>query len=225
MVGAESCGAEGIEDEIVDFDLGHAGAGTEGGRDLVERATADGIDQDAGVLVRAVGVLAPAGFEELDQVGRGDDFDTQGTDHLHRPGIDVRNVGNGAIGRILHGDAPAALKNPRECGRLFLPAGVMNDLAGQRGEDIGFDAVGQADGVAFSWDEIVPAPGDRLRGFETENAVSDGVAAVVVEEEPSIQALLAEGRLNLSDAHETTLSRLKGVPARCATGRREAVPG
>jgi hypothetical protein len=41
-------------------------------------------------------------FETLNQVGGGHDFDAEGADQFERPAIDARDVGDGAIWRIIH---------------------------------------------------------------------------------------------------------------------------
>ena len=78
----------------------------------------------------------------------------------------------------------------------LLPGGVGVFAAGEGVELAGFDAVDELAGLAFGGDEVEPAAGDEAVLVEAEDAVGDGIAMVVVVEEPAVEVLLAQGRLN-----------------------------
>ena len=56
-------------------------------------------------------------------------------------------------------------------------------------------------GVAVGGDEIEPAASDVHAGVEAEDAVGEGVAVVMVVEEPGVEAGLAQGGLDGGDVH------------------------
>ena len=51
-------------------------------------------------------------------------------------------------------------------------------------------------GFAFGGDEVEPAAGDEGVWVEAEDAIGDGVAVVVIIEEPAVEVVFAQGRLN-----------------------------
>lgn len=164
---------------------------------------------------------APARFEELNEVGGADDVDAQSAHKLHCAGVDHGDVGHGALGRILHGDAVSALHHAAEAVRELLPAGVENVFPGQSGEGLGFNLVSQSARLAVGGDEIEPAARDHGAGGEFEHAVGDGIAIMMVEEEPAVQGLLAQRGLNFREPHTVPLLHVTLVLklARPATSR------
>jgi len=54
---------------------------------------------------------------------------------------------------------------------------------------------------AGGWDQVVPAPGDVGVRVETEDAGGDGVAMMVVVEEPAVELSFAEGGLDGFQLH------------------------
>ena len=83
----------------------------------------------------------------------------------------------------------------------FLPGGVLRLGAGEGVELAGLDAVDELAGLAVGGDEVEPAAGDEGVLVEAEDAVGDGVAVVVVVEEPAVEVLFAERRLNRVEVH------------------------
>ena len=55
--------------------------------------------------------------------------------------------------------------------------------------------------LAGGGDVVVPAAGDVGFGVEAEDALADGVAMVVIVEEPAVVAGVTEGRLNRVQVH------------------------
>ena len=78
----------------------------------------------------------------------------------------------------------------------LLPGGVCVFAAGEGVELAGLDAVDELAGFAFGGDEVEPAAGDEAVFVEAEDAIGDGVAVVVVVEEPAVELVLAERGLN-----------------------------
>ncbi len=73
--------------------------------------------------------------------------------------------------------------------------------AGEGVELAGLDAVDEFFGLAGGGDEVVPAAGDVGVRVEAEDAVGEGVAVVVVVEEPAVEFIFAEGGLDGGEVH------------------------
>ncbi|WP_433983681.1 hypothetical protein [Tunturiibacter empetritectus] len=78
----------------------------------------------------------------------------------------------------------------------LLPGGVDGLCAGQGVESSGFDAMDQLLRLAVRGDEVEPAAGDVGVGVEAEDRVGEGVAVVVVVEEPAVDFIFSEGLLD-----------------------------
>src|SRR5579872_2959764 len=61
--------------------------------------------------------------------------------------------------------------------------------------------VDQFDRVAFRRNQIEPAPGHHHACGQTQHAICDGIAVMVVVEEPSVDIALAKGGLNRREVH------------------------
>jgi hypothetical protein len=85
------------------------------------------------------------------------------------------DVGNGAHGRVLHGDLFHAGGEFVERVDLLGPTGVGDAVAGELAEGIALDAVFHAAGFAIGGDHVIPAPRGR-GGGEAEDAVGQRVA-------------------------------------------------
>ena len=75
----------------------------------------------------------------------------------------------------------------------FLPTGVLRFCAGQRVEPGLFDAMDELARLACGGNEVVPAARDVGIGIERENARGDGIAMMVIVEEPAVKRGFAEG--------------------------------
>ena len=64
-----------------------------------------------------------------------------------------------------------------------------------------FDAVRQLARFADCGHEVIPAARDMRFGIESKNVLADGIAVVMVVEEPAIEAGIAQGRLNCVQVH------------------------
>ena len=74
-------------------------------------------------------------------------------------------------------------------------------LGGEGIEFEGLDAVNEFLGLAVGGDEVIPAAGDEALGVETEDAAGDGVAVVMVIEEPAIKSSGGDGVLQGVEIH------------------------
>ena len=69
-------------------------------------------------------------------------------------------------------------------------------MAGKGIELAGLDAVDELSGIALRGDEVEPAAGDEGVFVEAEDAVGDGVAVVMVVEEPAVKVGVAQRGLD-----------------------------
>ena len=201
-IGDQAGIGEALADEVLDFDFLE--------RRAVAGALADEVEGGGAHLVDAAARL-PGGFpglresslrlEHLDQLRGGDHFDARGAHQFDGAGVHVGDVGNGAHGRVGHGDLLHAGGEAAERGELLRPTGVGDLLAGQAAERVALDAVLHAHGFALGGDHVIPAARD-LPGGQAENAVSQRVAHVVIEEEPPVDILFAKFLLYGSEVHE-----------------------
>ena len=88
-------------------------------------------------------VRVPAGLEPLDEIARRHHVDAALADALDRPGVDARDIGDGALRRVLHREPPAAAQQGVEPGGERLASCVDQLLAGQLVEIVRFDRVHQ----------------------------------------------------------------------------------
>jgi hypothetical protein len=105
------------------------------------------------------------------------------------------------VGRVLHGDAVRAGEHGFEAGVQFLPARILGFAAGQRVEAALLDAVHQLARLARGGNEVVPAARDVGLRVEAKNARGDGIAMVVVVEEPAVEGGVAESGLDCVEIH------------------------
>src|SRR5579862_1969404 len=68
----------------------------------------------------------------------------------------------------------------------------------------GLDFVYQFDRIAFGRDQIEPAPRHHQARWQTQHAISDGVAMMVVIKQPSVDIALAQGGLDRREVHGQT---------------------
>ncbi len=88
-----------------------------------------------------------------------------------------------------------------EAGFELLPGGVLGLGAGEGIEAAGLDAVDELFGLADGGDEVEPAAGDVQVVAEAEDAIADGIAIVMVVEQPAVYLGVAQCRLNLQNFH------------------------
>ncbi len=146
-------------------------------------------------------LLGEDGFKLADEVGGGNDGLADGAEEFDGAGVNHRNVHDGIVGRVLHGDAGGVGEDGLEIAFEFLPAGIDVLDAGEGVEATGFDAMDELAGFAGGGDEVVPAAGDVGVGVEAEDAVGDGVAVVMVVEEPAVEVGVAQSGLDGFEVH------------------------
>src|SRR5208282_1205968 len=85
--------------------------------------------------------------------------------------------------------------------KQFLPSGVLFLRSRQRVEVSRLNLVHQFDRLAFSRNQVVPAPRDHEPIRQPQNAVSDRVAMVMIIEKPSVNIALAQRVLDGRKIH------------------------
>ncbi len=122
-----------------------------------------------------------------DEIGGGDGFFAEGAKEFDGAGVDHGDVHDGVTRGVLHGDADCAGEEGLKLGFELLPGGVDGFCAGEGVELEGFDAMDQFPRLALRGDEVVPAACDVGVGVEAEDAVGEGVAVMMIVEEPAVE--------------------------------------
>src|SRR6185437_11657925 len=222
VVGEEALALHGMPEERHDLELAGVIAAARAVVDVVPAGGEDAVESLLRSVVRGDLVFGEDGLEEADKIGGADDILAEGADELYRSGVDHRDVHDGVARRVLHRDPGGAFEHLSEILFEFLPGGVLAGGAGERVEFAGLDAVDELAGLAVGGDEVVPAAGDEGVG-EAEDAVGDRVAVMVIVEEPAVEFLIADRRLEGVEVHpdqyapvpQRTSSRGTPPPPRC----------
>src|ERR1700683_1844117 len=127
-------------------------------------------------------LFAPGSFELRYQVGGTDYVLAQATQQLDGSAIDQRNGEDDVVRRILHGDVAVRCEHRLQGVKKFLPSRILALAAGQGIEVPGFDLVDQLYRFALRGNKVEPASCDHQARRQTEHAVGDGIAMVVVVE-------------------------------------------
>ena len=135
-------------------------------------------------------------FKLADEVGGADDPLAQAAQELDRPSVHHRHIHDGVIGRVLHGQGARARQHRLQASGQLLPARIEPLDAGQRVQPALLDAMHQLARLARGGHKVVPAPRDVGLLVQAEDAPGDGVAVMMVVEEPAVEAGLADCRLN-----------------------------
>src|SRR5271166_541036 len=77
-------------------------------------------------------------------------------------------------------------------------------LAGQGIEVTGFNLMHELDRFAFGRDQIKPAPRHHQARGQAENVVGDGIAMMMVVEQPRVDVAFAQRRLDGGEVHGQT---------------------
>ena len=150
-------------------------------------------------------------FKLADEIGGADDFFAERAQEFDRSGIDHGDVHDVVVGRVLHGDLFLVLEESLEAGVQFLPTRVLSFGAGERVEAALLDAVDEFERLAIGRDEVIPAARDVRLGIEAKDACGDGIAVMVVVEEPAVERGFAEGCLDGVEIHTDNDKRSGGV--------------
>ena len=86
----------------------------------------------------------------------------------------------------------------------LLPAGILMLLAGKGIEVSGFNLVHQFYRLALGGNQVKPAPRHHQARRQAEHAVGDGIAMVMVVEQPRVNVAFAQRRLDGSEVHGQT---------------------
>ncbi len=203
IVGQQILAGEGFHEPLLDFvflgaAVAHAFA------DLFECRRDNGVDAVARREVRLDLLFAPGGFELRHQVRGTDDVLSQAAQQVDGAAVHQRNGEHAVVRRVLHGQVAMLGENRFQLVEQFLPAGILVLLAGQGIEVSGFNLVDQFDRLAFGGNQVEPAPGHHQARGQTEHAVGDGIAMVVVVEKPRVNVAFAQRRLDGSEVHGQT---------------------
>ncbi len=145
--------------------------------------------------------VVPDGGELLDEVARGGDLDVELPHELDRAGVDARDVGDGALRRVLHRDPLHALEQALQPRFERGAAGVAFGGPGQMLERVRLDGVHQGARLAGRGDEVVPAPRGEVPALPADagDVHRDSIDAVEVVQQPPVEPLRAQGRLHRPD--------------------------
>ncbi len=149
-------------------------------------------------------LVAPGSFELRNQVGGTDHIFPQPAQQLDGPAIDQRNREDDVVGRILHGDVAVGCEHRLQGVEKFLPSGILALAAGQGIEVAGFDFVDQFYRFTLRGNQIEPAPRDHETCGQAKHSVGDGIAMMVVVEQPRVDVAFAQRRLDGSQVHGQT---------------------
>ena len=64
-----------------------------------------------------------------------------------------------------------------------------------------FDTVHELDWITLRRDEVKPTAGDHHRFRQPKHAIGNGIAMVMIVEEPGFLAAVAQGSLNVGEIH------------------------
>ena len=129
--------------------------------DLVERAVLDSVQLLRRLAMRVDRPVVPDRGKSLHEIARRHHFDARLPDELDRAGVDSRDVGDRAIGRVLHRHAPQSRDEPPETFDELSAAGVPLGRSREVCERVALDGV----------DERA-----RLRRLRESGSTSAGVA-------------------------------------------------
>ncbi len=170
-------------------------------RDEIESFAKNFIDQFASFDVKLILRLTQARFELLNEIGRGNDFDAGAAHQFNSARINQRDVGYGAVGRILHSNPLCAIEQEMKFLLLLGPTGIAILGAGKRIKGAAFDAMHQLARFTIRTQKIIPAARGLQVVGKTQNAIGEGIAAMVVKEEPTVEVCLAERSLDQFKLH------------------------
>src|SRR5438874_1980979 len=147
---------------------------------------------------------------------------------LDRAGVDAGDVGDGALGRVFHGDAAHARHETPEPRLELVAAGIPIGRSRQMRERVALDCVDEPARRALGRNEIVPAPRREMTSLTADAGHLGGnrVESAEIVEQPGVDAVGSEGRLNAGDIHSTSIAWLRRYnqstpefPTLCASRR------
>ena len=203
IVGKQVLAAKRFHEPLLDFMFrGSTVAGAPA--DFLKGCGHDRIHAVAGGKVSLDLFFAPGRFELRDQVGGADHVLPQSAQQLDGAAIDQRDSEDDVVGRILHGDVAVRCEHRLQGVEQLLPSGILALAAGQGIEMAGFDFVDQLYRFALRRNQVKPAARDHQPCWQTEHAIGDGIAMMVVVEQPRVDVAFAQRRLNGSEVHGQT---------------------
>jgi hypothetical protein len=146
------------------------------------------------------------GFKLAHQIGGTDDPFAKTAHELNGARVDHGDVHDVVIWRVLHRDVAEASEHGFNARREFLPSGIEHAAAGQRIETALFNAVQELARLAICRNEVIPAAGYVRIGIEAQDVRGNGIAMMVIVEEPAVNLGLAQRSLNGVEIHALILA-------------------
>jgi len=144
-------------------------------------------------------LIAPAGDEPLDQIARGDHFDSPPPNRLNRARVHAADIGDGVLGGVLHRNASDAVHQGIQPGPQRLAAGIELGVARQVVERMSLDRMDQGARLPLGRHEVVPAAGRHLGAIDAGKTTRDGIRSVEVVQQPAVEAVFAQCGLHRVD--------------------------
>src|SRR3984885_5508647 len=169
------------------------------GRCALKRSERDAVHDRARLQMRFELLGRPDGLEFLHQVCGRDHGLLQFANQLDRPGVYQSDVRNFVIGRILHGNFPAAGEQLSQLTVKLFPAGIYLLAPRKRIKCALLNLVYQFSRFASGGDQVKPSPCRHSILSQAEDAASDRVAMVMVVEQPAVNLAGPQFRLDCLD--------------------------
>ena len=178
-------------------------------KDFVDGHLGDGVADDL--------LFREDGLELAYEVGGADDLLAEAAQEFNSAGIDHGDVHDVVVGRVLHGDPAEPVEHGLQTGRELLPAGIHALRSGQAFKPALLDAVYELARLAIAGDEVVPAARNVRLFVQPQDPGRNGIAVMVIVEEPAVVAGIAQRRLDRFQVHR----RILPLPGKNAfSGRR-----
>src|ERR1022692_3836435 len=76
---------------------------------------------------------------------------------------------------------------------------------------VALDTMHQLDRLAFGGDQIKPATAGEAVGGQSQDAVGDGIAMMMVVKEPALVVAVAQGSLDVGEVHAGSIVNQRGM--------------
>src|SRR5258706_10847761 len=200
IVGDQIFLLEGVHEPLLDFvfvraTLAHAPP------NFLKSFRGQPVDDVTRRIVSSDLVIVHRRLELGDQILRTYYIFSQAADQIYCSCVDQRNGKYQIVRRILHRDIAVRRQEPLHAVEQFLPPRVDAFGAGKSVQMTRFNLVNKFGRLAISRDQIEPTARHHEAGGQSENAVCDGIAMVMVVEEPGVDVALTQGLLDGFEVH------------------------
>src|SRR5262249_42871430 len=143
-------------------------------------------------------LIAPDSGKALHEIARGYDLRAELPNQLDRTRVDTRHVRNSTIRRIFHGQSSHAADDPAESGFELSPPGASLDGTRYLRQHVRLDRVHQPPRRSLGWNQIKPSACGEVAAppRKPRHVQGDRIDAVEIVEQPAVQVLSTESRLN-----------------------------